>query len=470
MVVAALGCNGSGPKGGDDTGAAPQPLGDGFADLVFAQRSIEDEQVAFSTIYWGSESGPAPEDPAELPTLGAIRVLASDIDGDGLADLVFPNLGLDDDTLATESYVYWGQPEGYDTSHRTALPNEGALSAAVGDLDNNGTADLVLGTSFVDIDAPEDSWVYWGVDGDFDTDHRQALPTVGPSETVVHDLDQDGYPDLLFANNLIGDYTQDIPNEAVDASIYWSSGGAFTQDSRTDLPSLGASTIQATDIDGDGFVDLFFGNVYDGESFDVASVIYWGSAGGYSEDDAAELPCPGAASVVIEDLDADGHTDIAIASNTNGISFQVDSMIYWGSETGFSEENVTALPSRGARALDAADLDDDGWTDLVVVNHTNGTGFSLDSRIYWGSEERYSEEDITELPTIGAVDVVVHDLNADDYLDLVFAQHHNGTTSEIDSRIYWGSEDGYSEANLTELPTHGATDVLVLAADGSIVD
>jgi hypothetical protein len=52
------------------------------------------------------------------------------------------------------------------------------------------------------------------------------------------------------------------------------------------------------------------------------------------------------------------------------------------------------------------------------------------------------------------------DLNQDGYLDLVFSNYCSGTSApwqyEIDSYIYWGGPDGYTTTNRLGLPTLGA--------------
>jgi hypothetical protein len=53
--------------------------------------------------------------------------------------------------------------------------------------------------------------------------------------TTIHDLDRDGYPEVLFANH-------DRLNQA-EAAIYWSDEGNFSESSRTELPTTTANAV-----------------------------------------------------------------------------------------------------------------------------------------------------------------------------------------------------------------------------------
>jgi hypothetical protein len=64
----------------------------------------------------------------------------------------------------------------------------------------------------------------------------------------------------------------------------------------------------------------------------------------------------------------------------------------------------------------------------------------------------------------GALEAAIYDLNNDGYLDLVFANENNGSTSYIDSYIYWGSATGFSTTSRTGLPTNKASAVRIVGS------
>ena len=115
------------------------------------------------------------------------------------------------------------------------------------------------------------------------------------------------------------------------------------------------------------------------------------------------------------DLNRDGFVDIVLP-NTHDNHEQQDLFIYWGIEQ-FEVERRTRLPSDGGHAHAIADLDGNGFLDLVVVNRSNGVRQDLDSYVYWGSAEGFDIKRRLGLPTLGASAAAVHDLNQDGNLD-----------------------------------------------------
>jgi hypothetical protein len=76
--------------------------------------------------------------------------------------------------------------------------------------------------------------------------------------------------------------------------------------------------------------------------------------------------------------------------------------------------------------------------------------------VYWNSAVGFNPANRTELPTQGAVGNSVDDLNYDGYPDIVFGNLLDDWSNfQIDSYIYWGGPDGYSEARRQGLPTQG---------------
>ena len=94
--------------------------------------------------------------------------------------------------------------------------------------------------------------------------------------------------------------------------------------------------------------------------------------------------------VSLSDLNSDGFLDI-VFSNSHDNNTQIDLFIYWGVD-GFDVGRRTRLPSDGGSAQAIADLNRDGFEDLVVVNGYNGVKANTNSYIYWGGRGGFDEE------------------------------------------------------------------------------
>ena len=214
--------------------------------------------------------------------------------------------------------------------------------------------------------------------------------------------------------------------------------------------------IRAGDLDGDGWHDIVFSNSHDGTTPRLDSYIYWGSASGFSASSRTSLPTLGARGNSVADLNGDGYLDVAFSNHRDDTTYRVDSYIYWGSASGFSASSRTLLPTLGAIGNSVADLNGDGYLDVVFSNQRDDTTHRVDSYIYWGSASGFSASSRTSLPTVGAYGNSVADLNGDGYLDVVFSNYEDDTTYRVDSYIYWGSALGLSPSSRQGLPTVGA--------------
>ena len=136
-----------------------------------------------------------------------------------------------------------------------------------------------------------------------------------------------------------------------------------------------------------------------------------------------------------------------------------------GTTSGFSDASRLSLPTHGATDAEIADLNADGLPDLVFANSMEGglleTDFEVDSVIYWGSLQGLGETNTTSLPTLSAAEVEAADLDLDGDLDLVFANHYDANGDpEANSCIYW-NDGGFDATNRTELPTITAAGLAV---------
>jgi hypothetical protein len=299
-------------------------------------------------------------------------------------------------------------------------------------------------------------------DGDFNANIFTSTEGTGEgclksNPGAVYDLNKDGRPDLIISN-----FHDNSTNFNINSYVYWGRHDwTYSADSCLQLPTHGATGNSVADLNKDGNLDIIFSSYSDNNSYSTNSLIYWGSKDGYHLGDTTGLPTLGAHGNYVVDLNHDGQLDIIFA-NYRGADYSnnVNSYIYWGRKEGYSTGNRTELPTIGATDIAVADLNKDGRLDIVFTNRQGVYGgsftFNLPSYIYYGqgtSDITYDASHRDQLETHGAYGVSVDDLDNDGWLDIVFSNCHDGASYNIKSYIYWGSSSGFTTRPRTELPT-----------------
>ncbi len=372
-----------------------------------------------------------------------------DLNKDGYDDIVVSNLhnGIWQSlSYSINSYIYWGNSSGtYDT--KTELPTNGGHDNSIADLNGDGYLDIVFSNYYNGSSYNLNAYIYWG-NSSASYSTKTELPTNGGVSSSVADLNKDGYMDIIFSNN----YSNGSNN--VNSYIYWGNSSA-SYTTKTELGTVGAMSSSIADLNKDGYMDLVFSNKTNGSTWNINSYIYWGDASN-SYNTKTELATKGANDNTVIDINGDGYLDIVFSNYYNGSTYEINSYIYWGDASN-SYNTKTELATSGAYANSAADVNGDGYIDIVFSSFYNGSSYNLNSYIYWG-DLSFSYTTKTMLATQGAVGNSISDLNNDGYADIIFANFHNGTSWNINSYVYWGNASA-SFNTRTELTTHAATDI-----------
>ena len=405
---------------------------------------------------WGLDSVPT-------PMSGTLGVAVGDLNNDGYPDIVHASYH-DGTSVNTDSFVYWGPKHA--PAMRAGLPTHGAHWACIGDLDDNGYADIVFANHTDGATNDTESYIYWNRAGAFSPTDRVALITRGATHCSIDDLNDDGRKDIVFSNFASGG------SYALDSYVYWGHVDGYSPAHRTDLPTMGTYAHTIADVNSDGRKDLVFWSHRDADDhLTAANYIYWnrpeGGATGFRPSDRTAFESMGGVRGEIADVNGDGFNEIIAPGFYAGAWTTVaSSYVYWGNaQSAFSAMNRTTLMMTGARTAIVDDINNDTYKDLLFTAHYDGDSFAP-SMIFWGTAGgTFNNTNRLELPgyhvTNGAG---VVDFNHDGFKDIFLPGYHNNATgadatpwaNESFSRIYWGSATGLSATFFDEWPTRGA--------------
>ena len=269
---------------------------------------------------------------------------------------------------------------------------------------------------------------------------------------------------VVFSNSQGGSLREEVPT-----LLYWGGPGGFDLENRLEIPLRSGYETTCADFDVDGFPDLVaLDSMHGGQRAELdpwAGVnIFRGGANGFDPAGRrAILPEISLGTSNTADLDKDGYLDLVLGQFANG-GRPTELIIYYGSDKGFETRKRRAVPSPG-RSISSliADFNDDGWLDIAVSSYEKDC-----VRIFWGGGAGFAENRQTVIDVPGVIDLETADLNADARLDLIACSYMDPVTGHHDTGalILWGGRDGFSQWNAQRLPAITPLAPVVADLDG----
>lgn len=386
--------------------------------------------------------------------------------------------------------------------------SESTNDVEAGDLDGDGDADLVLANS-ADVQLLQGFPMLTdiGHNGIYRNDGRGRMRRMEESviardrrettDVELVDLDGDGDLDIVAANAFA------FQLDKAKNQLFMNDGkGKFDEVKSGPIvrPNEGSNAIAAGDVNGDGRIDLLFGNgdfeSTSGAPFDERGIrnrLYLNRGKGrFKEASIRQFPSGVQPTKCIElaDLDGDGHLDIV---ELNGTTWAVGPVgphrIYWNDGKGnFTKFDEKALePCKGGPlALAIGDFDGDDDPDLFCgTAHGLFVFENLGERKFKGSSLGYRWPPNSGFAATRALELA--DIDGDGRLDLVASRYHRREgryqhrtfvylqkskgTIELDTLDTSALNSGRRESLALGIPTCGdpasAFSVVDLDGDGS---
>ena len=321
-------------------------------------------------------------------------VAVSDFNGDGIPDVVVPNLL--DGTVS----VLLGNGDGLFQPQRTFATGPRPISLSVADVNGDGRPDL-LTPSKTDNTV---SVLLGNGDGTFQP-HTSFAVGDRPGGVAAADLNGDGILDLAVSNF----------GSAAVSVLLGNGDGTFKPQHAFNTGSSPGKVVIA-DVDGDGIPDLITPNYDDGN----VSVLLGNGDGTFKPQrtfDAGTTPY----SLIVSDLNGDGRPDIAVTNYKNN-----EVSVLLGVGDGSFQPRQAFAAGKGVYSIAAADVNGDGRVDLFTANFSDnsisvllgkGDGtFSAAQRFAAGK---------------GAGGIALADLNGDGRPDIVTANFTDNSVSVL---------------------------------------
>ena len=406
------------------------------------------------------------------------RILFGDFKGDGKKQCVFVQHEWADRVRGDEEiYIFMGDENGYDANRRLELLGMSGVDTHIADYNDDGRPDVLIincNESLMHEDIP--SYLYYmDENGEYPKDLMKEIPTIRAHGAAVGDFSHSGYLDIVTGGILNrevrilrggpdGYSTKNMdrvvfgPNENDSyepiAALEAVPGYGIAEEEMENLKKWGQLRwMYAADFNGDGWLDLFVSNIGSQHAY-----ILWNGPEGFSIDRSTALNAEGAISANVADLNKDGYPDLVIGCHytpSKAFRYETFLIIYWGGPDGYQEHRKTMLPAYGANAVSIGDFNGDGWLDIYACSYNNGRFRDLESYIYYNDNGHFSIRNKQVLWTHSGSGCIAGDFNGDGYCDLALASHKDEGDHRTTSYIYWGTPNGITEEGRVEVPTYG---------------
>ena len=397
--------------------------GDGKPDLIVANANSNTVSVLLNTT---APSATTPSFAAQQTFAtgpAPVSVTAADVNGDGKPDLIVANNG-DNTVSVLFNTTAPGAPTPSFAAQQTFATGSGPNSVTVADVNRDGKPDLIVANEGSNTVSVLLNTTASGATTPSFAAQQTFATGSGPYSVTVTDVNGDGKPDLIVAN---------VNGNTVSILLNTTAPGAATPSfaaQQTFVTGLAPQSVTTADINGDGKPDLIVAN---GNDNTVSVLLNTTAPGAATPSFAAQQTFATGSSpvsVTAADVNGDGKPDLIVANlNDNTVSVLLNTTAP-GATSSFASQQTFAT-GLGPQSSTTADISGDGKPDLIVVNYTDNTVSVLLNTTAPGASTPSFAAQQTFATGSYPTSVTVVDINGDGKPDLIVANTGSNTVSVL---------------------------------------
>ena len=364
-----------------------------------------------------------------------------------------------------KSYVYWGRSTGYDANDMTPVPSWCAVDSVSADLDDDGWVELIVcnnSENSLQFD-PGHNVHHFGPNG-FDPSKSYTLKTDIGWGAMVADFNRDGYLDVFTVcdhwNGLaMFEGGPDGLKRTKDCILFPPADEDLKPGAKRLKRMEGGRMrwVVAVDVNGDGWLDVAVPIIKD------RSCVLFGGPDGFDPSRKQEIAAYMASGVRAADLDKNGYPDLLFGGHTIWASGKEPDNrphgsfvnVYWNGPDGISESRKCILRADAASNMCVGDFNGDGWLDIFSGSYQSEVDRDVNSFIYWNRGGRFGGMDRQDIVTHSVSGCIAADFNQDGRIDLAVAHHKVFGDHTGYSEVWWNGAEGFLPSRTTKLPTCG---------------
>jgi hypothetical protein len=365
----------------------------------------------------------ATEVPYNSGAYGATSVAIADLNGDGIPDIVMTNqcVSASDCTTGAVDVLLSNGNGTFQAAVTYSSGGSDPASIAVADVNKDGILDLVIGecssenSDNVCLQSGLVAVLLGNGNGSFQSAVTYASGSYETSSVAVADVNGDGIPDIVASNFCPSCSTANIGilfgngDGTFQGAVTYSSGGA------------NSTSVAVADVNGDGIPDLLVANqcssfTYECIGNSVVGVLLGSGDGKFENPVAYSTGETWAASLAVSDVNGDGFPDLVVADLE-----YVSVLLGEGNGTFRPAVNYSASGTFD-QSVKIADMNGDGIPDLVVSDNGPDKTISVLAGNGDGTFQTPIKFGTYDFRGTG-ISVAVADLNKDGRNDIVIANH-----------------------------------------------